>query len=209
MWCDAVRLLPALVAAMVVSAGCGGGGVDTAVPAPSASVSVPGRASTAPAPSATTTRPGPAQPTTVRPSWGSAPVSVERHPAVPPVPVVVRVRSAAHSAEGYDRIVFDIDGALPGYQVRYVDRVHADPSDRVVEVPGRRHLLVVLTPAQAHRDNGAATVAGVHRLALPALRSYAIVGDFEGYVSIALGLDDVVGFRVGALPGRIYLDVAA
>jgi hypothetical protein len=36
-----------------------------------------------------------------------------------------------------------------------------------------------------------------------------VVGDFEGHVSIAIGLDDVVGFRVGELPGRIYLDVAA
>jgi len=34
-------------------------------------------------------------------------------------------------------------------------------------------------------------------------------GDYEGYVSIALGLDDVVGYRVGELPGRIYVDVAA
>ena len=31
----------------------------------------------------------------------------------------------------------------------------------------------------------------------------------EGVVSVALGLDDVVGFRVGELPGRIYIDVAA
>jgi hypothetical protein len=43
------------------------------------------------------------------------------------------------------------------------------------------------------------------------LRGYAIVGDFEGYVSVALGLDDVVGFRVGELaePNRVYVDVAA
>jgi hypothetical protein len=136
-------------------------------------------------------------------------VTVTHHPSVPPVPVVMRVRYAAHSAEGFDRIVFDIDGALPGYSVRYVSEVRADPSDRVVAVPGRRYLLVVLNPAQAHRDSGTTTVTGVHSLGLPMLRGYAIVGDFEGYVSIALGLDDVVGYRVGELPGRIYLDVAA
>jgi hypothetical protein len=134
---------------------------------------------------------------------------VVHHPAVPPVPVVTGVRYAAHSAEGFDRIVFDIQGPLPGYSVRYVDQVRADGSDRVVQVPGRQHLLVVLTPAQAHRASGASTVSGVHRLTLPMLRSYAIVGDYEGYVSIALGLDDVVGYRVAELPGRIYLDVAA
>lgn len=127
---------------------------------------------------------------------------------MPPIPVLTRVRYAAHQDEGYDRIVFDIAGELPGYSVRYVDEVRADPSDRPVSVPGRRHLLVVLRPAQAHRDNGAATVTGVHRIGLPMLRGYAVVGDFEGVVSIALGVDEVVGFRVGELPGRVYVDVA-
>lgn len=142
-------------------------------------------------------------------SWSSGPVAVEHHPTVPPVPVLLRVRYAAHSTEGFDRIVFDLSGALPGYSVRYVSRVTADPSDKAVTVPGRRHLMVVLHPAQAHRDDGTATVSGIHRLDLPMLRSYAVVGDFEGHISIALGLDDVVGYRVGELPGRIYLDVAS
>jgi len=31
------------------------------------------------------------------------------------------------------------------------------------------------------------------------LRGYSVVGDFEGYVSVALGLDDVVGFHVGEM----------
>ncbi|HET6530712.1 MAG TPA: hypothetical protein VFH03_08885 [Actinoplanes sp.] len=128
---------------------------------------------------------------------------------MPPVPVVTGVRYAAHSQEGYDRIVFDISGALPGYSIRYVSEVRADPSDRPVTVPGRRYLQVVLHPAQAHRDNGTATVTGIHRINLPMLKSYAVAGDFEGHVTIALGLDDVVGYRVGELPGRIYLDVAA
>ncbi|HEX7745564.1 MAG TPA: hypothetical protein VF462_09920 [Micromonosporaceae bacterium] len=133
-----------------------------------------------------------------------------RHLAVPPVPVLSRIRTAAHPEGGYDRIVFDFVGALPGYTVRYVDEVREDASDRPVTMPGRRYLLIVFTPAQAHTDAGAVTVrAGIRALNYPMLRGYAQVGDFEGYVSIALGLDDVVGFRVGELPGRIYLDVAA
>jgi hypothetical protein len=87
--------------------------------------------------------------------------------------------------------------------------VTADPSGQPVTVPGRRHLLIVLNPAQAHRDDGTGTVSGVHRLSLPMVRSYALAGDFEGHVTIALGLDDVVGYRVGELPGRILLDVAS
>ncbi|GAA2607826.1 hypothetical protein Adu01nite_15740 [Paractinoplanes durhamensis] len=162
-----------------------------------------------PAPtSAAPTDSRPAAPVTAGPAWRSAPVSVVRHPPVPPVPVLTGVRSGAHPAEGYDRIVFDIDGALPGYTIRYVDQVRADPSDRPIAVPGERHLLVVLDPAQAHRTDGSGTVTGIHALGLTALTAYAIVGDFEGHVSIAVGLPRTAGFRAGELPGRIFLDVA-
>jgi len=41
------------------------------------------------------------------------------------------------------------------------------------------------------------------------MKGFAISGDFEAVLTIAIGLDDVVGFRVGELPGRIYVDVAA
>jgi hypothetical protein len=150
-----------------------------------------------------------ATPSSVAAAWNTGPVTVRRDPAVPPVPVVTGIRYAAHPDEGFDRIVFDISGAAPGYSARYVDEVRADPSDKVVTVPGRAYLLLVLTPAQAHRDDGTVTVSGPHRVNLPMLRSYAVAGDFEGHVSIALGLDDVVGYRVGEAPGRIYVDVAA
>ncbi|MEU4216720.1 hypothetical protein [Actinoplanes sp. NPDC026623] len=162
----------ATVTALVVLAGCGGGG--SPVPSTSAAGPAPGPA---PAATAAPTRPvpgsgGAAAPVT-RPAWNSGPVTVTHHPAVPPVPVLTGIRYAGHRADGYDRIVFDIEGP------------------------------------QAHRADGSTTVSGIHRTGLPTLKGYAITGDFEGRVSIALGLDDVVGYRVGELPGRIYLDVAA
>jgi hypothetical protein len=86
--------------------------------------------------------------------------------------------------------------------------VTADGSGRPVAVPGHRFLLITLTPAQAHTDAGAVTVSGVHRIGLPMLTSYAVAGDYEGHVSIALGLDAAAGFRVGELSDRIYVDVA-
>ena len=54
----------------------------------------------------------------------------------------------------------------------------------------------------------------IHRATLdhPMLRGYVITGDFEAVLNVALGLDDVVGFRVGEIPGapgRVYVDVAA
>src|SRR5262249_55128260 len=124
----------------------------------------------------TSASPAPAATSAAAPAWSSAPVTVEHTPSVPPVPVVAGIRTASHP--GYDRIVFDIDGPLPGYSARYVDKVKADPSDRPVDVPGGHYLLVVLTPAEAH------SLSGVHGTGLTTLRAYAIAGDFEGHVSI-------------------------
>ncbi|GAA0815678.1 AMIN-like domain-containing (lipo)protein [Spirilliplanes yamanashiensis] len=220
-----------VVAAVTVAAtaGCGGdaGTPGTPGPVPGA----PGTSSSAPSPGPSGRPSPPSSPPSARPAtpgastpvgtpapgaahwtvspWTSGPTTVVHRPAVPPVPVVLRIRAAAHPREGFDRLVFDIRGALPGYTVRYVDEVRTDPSDRPVAVPGRRFLLVVLSPAQAHEDDGTATLSGARRLDLSMMRGYAVAGDFEGHVSVAIGLDDVVGYRVGELTGRIFIDVAA
>jgi hypothetical protein len=144
------------------------------------------------------------------PTWTSDPVKVDRDDLpVPPVPVLTNIRSAAHTSEGYDRIVFDFQVTLPGYEVKYVSAVVEDGSGRTVTMPGRRFLQITMRPAQAHTDAGAATAPRAKTLNFPMLKAYAVVGDFEGVVTVALGLDDVVGFRVGELPGRIYIDIAA
>jgi hypothetical protein len=202
----------AALAAALVLAACGSdGGIrggDGSAPDPTAAPTANASPSSGVEPAGGTT---PGRPTgTPTVSWSSGPITVDHHVSVPPLPVLLGIRTAAHPEAGYDRVVFDFEGPLPGYTVRYVDEVRQDPSDRPVAMPGRRSLLVVFHPAQAHTDAGSATVAGgVRPLDHPMLRGYAQVGDFEGYVSIALGLDDVVGFRVGELPGRVYLDVAA
>jgi hypothetical protein len=43
------------------------------------------------------------------------------------------------------------------------------------------------------------------------MESYRVTCDFEAVTTIVVGLDDVVGIRVGELsnPSRIYVDVAA
>lgn len=184
-------LTAALMSALVTACG---------TPAP-ASPQATGPASAAASPPATTL-------VASTPGWHTDPVTVTHRPAVPPVPVLTGIRYAGHPEDGYDRIVFDIEGGLPGYSARYVDEVRADPSDRKLSVPGKKYLLIVFTPAQAHRDDGAPTVSGVHRAGLPMLTAYAVAGDFEGYVSIALGLNARTGYRIGELPGRIYIDVA-
>jgi hypothetical protein len=39
------------------------------------------------------------------------------------------------------------------------------------------------------------------------LKGYALAEDFEGYVSVALGLAASTRIRAGVLPGRIFIDV--
>ena len=215
-----IKIVLPLVAASLLAVGCAANGSPSPAPAPPVT-SGPG-ASNASAPDATsalggTSSANPATPAdttagtvttgvSTRP-WTTAATTVRHTPKVPPVPVVTRVRYAAHPAEGFDRVVVDISGELPGYTARYVSEVRQDGSGRQVSVPGAYHLLVVFHPAQAHTESGTATVRGIHRTDLRMLESYAIVGDYEGYVSIALGLNGKKGYRVGELPGRVYIDV--
>jgi hypothetical protein len=209
-----------MIGALVLT-GCGsGGGGNAGAPSPAPPTTAapapdPGPEPAPPAPPDATepAEPGAGNGGAGGGTWTSGPLTVTHRVAVPPVPRVFGIRSAAHPDEGYDRIVFDIDGKIPGYTVRYVDQVRADPSGLPVDVPGRRYLVITFTPAQAHNDAGRSLVAPQRRtLDHPMMRGYVLVGDFEGYVSVAIGLDDVVGYRVGELPGqpsRVYLDVAA
>jgi peptidoglycan-N-acetylglucosamine deacetylase len=144
-------------------------------------------------------------------AWHSAPLTVTHSPAVPPVPVVTGIRTGSHPTCRYDRIVFDITGSTPGYNVRYVPKVTADPSDLPVAVPGGgvAYLLITLHPAQGHNDRGA-TIIAIRSAALgyPMLKGFASAGDYEGYLTIAIGLSATTLIRVGELSGRLYLDVS-
>lgn len=134
--------------------------------------------------------------------------TVTRSPS--PAPRLVGIRTGRHVA--FDRVVLDLRGAPPGYTVGYVSTVRADASGRIVDLRGNANLMVRLRPAQAHRADGTSTYTGPKRIfvAYPELREVALVGDFEGVVSIALGLRVKRGFRVLTLrdPTRIAIDVA-
>lgn len=193
---DPTRAAPASPSASAAASA----GAPTGGPPPGGSGPAPGTAGPPPSPGG-------------EPLWTSGPVTVDRVATGPSIPRVIGVRTGSHPDKGYDRIVFDIEGELPGYTIGYVDEVRQDGSGHLVEVPGRRSLLVTFYLAHAHNDHGEALISQPERrLDYPMMRGYVLVSDFEGYVSVAVGLDDVVGFRVGELPGdpgRIYVDVAA
>jgi hypothetical protein len=193
---------------LTVTGGCAGGSsptTATSTPPPMTATSAPpATATSAPLTAGTPRATAASGPTT---TWATTPITVTHQPPVPPVPVITGIRHASHR-DGFERIVLDIRGALPGYSAKYVPEVRRDGSGEPVSIPGEAFLLIVLHPAQAHRDDGTPTVTGVHRIGLAGIKSYAIVGDYEGYVSIALGLNGVRKYHVGELAGRIYIDVA-
>jgi hypothetical protein len=127
--------------------------------------------------------------------------------AAPAMPTVTAVRTATHAECGYERLVLDIAGPVPSYDVRHVTQVFADPSGKPVTLPGRSYLLITLHPAQAH-SAGAPTIArSVQATGYPVLKGYALAGDFEGVLTLALGLQGPTSIRVGELPGHWYIDL--
>jgi hypothetical protein len=69
-----------------------------------------------------------------------------------PPTTLVAIRAAHHP--GYDRLVFEFRGRLPGQRsVRYVSQVIADPSGKVVAVAGSARLLVRFS-ALGHNSKG-------------------------------------------------------
>ena len=134
--------------------------------------------------------------------------TIERSPE--PTPHVVGIRTGRHPS--FDRVVIDLNGGAPGYTVGYVRQVREDGSGKAVETRGSADLLIRLTPANAHHENGSPTYQGPNRFTVdyPALREVAFAGDFEATVSIALGVRSKSGFRVLTLtdPTRIAVDIA-
>jgi hypothetical protein len=201
-----VSVIVSFAIAVVAAGAVAGCGSSSGTGSPSAST----QASSASA-SASTSTPA-ASPSAVAgcdvAPWRSAPVTVTHQVSVPPVPVVSAVRVAQHTQCGYDRVVLDITGPLPSYSIRYVNQVIADASGRTITMPGARYLLITLRPAQAHSNAGTPTVTvGVRQPGYPALASWALAGDVEGVVRIALGLAGPASIRTGELAGRIYIDL--
>ena len=134
--------------------------------------------------------------------------TVTRSPS--PFPHLIGIRTGRHAT--FDRVVFDLRGAAPGYKVGYVDTVREDGSGKVIDMRGGANLMVRLRPAQAHRNDGSPTYTGSKRIFVddPELREVAFAGDFEGVVSIGLGVHAKHGFRVMTLsdPTRIVVDIA-
>jgi len=142
-----------------------------------------------------------------RPTWDRSPVHVTRQ--VTPIPKTVDLRVGQHP--NYDRVVIDLRGPIPGYDVRYVKRLQYEGSGETVPLKGTRFIQIGVTTAVAHNGHGDSVYRGpeLEQYAMPALRGAAFTGDFEGTVSFGLALSRFKSFRVFELtgPNRLVIDL--
>lgn len=138
-----------------------------------------------------------------------APAGARATSAPPEVPTLTSV-TARHVGD-VDRVTFTFSNGLPTHVYpRWVDRVAYDGSGIPVRVAGAKILAVGFTSATAHDADGL-TVAKRTAYALPNVITSVYAGDFEGYVSIGLGVQERTSFSVRRLsnPDRVVVDVAA
>ena len=137
-----------------------------------------------------------------RPVWDTSRVTVDRD--VSPQPKVVDVRVATHPT--FDRVVVDLRGKLPGYDVRYVRRLHYDGSGDIVPLNGRRFIAVLVRPAMAHNASGD---VGVCRSGAAAVQ---LPGPARGRLHRRLRGSGIAGplpAQEGRLPGHRVASAAA
>jgi peptidoglycan hydrolase-like protein with peptidoglycan-binding domain len=125
------------------------------------------------------------------------------------VPALVAVRADAHPA--FDRIVFELDGELPGYDVRYVPRILHPGTGDLVPLHGREFLAVAVIPACAFTHEGPLGFPpGPTTTGLAAVRALLGVADGRGVVTYGIGVAARTPYlvRQAVGPSRVVIDVA-
>lgn len=128
---------------------------------------------------------------------------------VVPLARLRRIRAGRNTT--FDRLVFDLDGPVPGVRVQYVDALRHQGSGDVVPLRGRAVVQVDVSPATAHTDGGDPTMTDP----LPGLTSFAVfraladAGDFEAQLTWGIGVAARTALRATTLtgPSRVAVDV--
>jgi len=155
--------------------------------------------------------PSSTEPGSTVPGAATTTVSVPA-PSMDPT-AITRVDVANH--DGFNRVVFEFDAGIPGYEVGYTPRpITEDGSGLEVDVQGAEVITVRMTPASVVRftDDGYDEVyAGPDRIAGPAtpVSEVVQVGDFEAQATWAIGVKASSNFAVSTLtsPDRLVIDV--
>jgi hypothetical protein len=130
------------------------------------------------------------------------------------ITVATRVKAVRAGGHGcFDRLVIDMSGGKrPPFSARYVKKIVADPSGKVLKVRGKAKILIVVRgPAGRHYHPNAVNLADVS--GFKTFRQVRGAGSFERVTSIGLGVRAKLPFRVFELGSseagwRIVIDVA-
>jgi hypothetical protein len=198
------RLVPGLlILTMLTLAGCdGSGSAGRAGPATTARSGAP---TTATAPASTATTGAPAWSTAARTGPGG------KQPPDGPSARLGAVRAARHP--GYDRVVFQFEGAqVPGYRIEYVREITlGETDDQFLTLQGGA-LVQATFQGSATEDYRPGTQTVPDRLTpgLAQVKQIGLAEDWEGVVRLGIGLDHRAGFRVLELhdPARVVVDFA-
>ena len=200
------RLVPGLlVLTMLTLAACGGSGSDDrAGPATTAGTRAPTTTATTPAPTATT---GGAA------AWSTATKTGPggTQPPDGPSAKLAAIRAARHP--GYDRVVFQFEGAeVPGYRIEYVREITlGETDDQFLTLQGGA-LVQATFQGSATEDYRPETQTVPDKLTpgLAQVKQIGLAEDWEGVVRLGIGLDHRAGFRVLELhdPARVVVDFA-
>lgn len=194
------------VLALTGSLAACGGAEDDRSQVSSASSPVP--VSSAPTPASTEAATPAASPSAV--DTGSAEMVTEDPVGGPLTVTAVRVAPQ----DGYDRVVFELDGeqaGQPGWRVEYTDSPSAQGSGDPVEVSGDAVLAVIITGTGYPFDTGVEEVSGDPALpsGLQVVREVALGAVFEGQYEAFIGLTGERPFTVTRLadPARVVIDI--
>ena len=142
-----------------------------------------------------------------RDSWTSGVIDV---PGTGEVSTLVSLRAAQHV--GYDRVVFEFAGELPGYHIEYIDRpVRSCGSGETVPLPGDAWLEVRFQPAAAHNEQGQPTIQNRDiRTALGNVLRLTTTCDFEAMVTWVVAVRSPNPVRIQRLtkPTRLAVDIS-
>jgi hypothetical protein len=196
-------LLPAL-AAFLLLAGCSDSPSRTASEGPADPSAPPaGSAAATATPSAPAPSPSPVF---------AASTADDRQAASGAQLSVTAVRVARH--DGYDRVVFELEGrapGTPGWRVGYEQDPRRDGSGEPVEVEGEATLVVRLEGVGYPFDTGVDEVSSAPPVPGDAevLRDLELGGVYEGLYDAYLGVRREVPFRVFRLsdPARVVVDL--
>lgn len=143
---------------------------------------------------------------------GVVPAQAAAAPAAgAPGPTLTGIRTGVHPT--FDRIVLDFTGGRPGIRAhRFVDELRQDPSDRIEWLTGCVFAQVTVFPAYAHDNAGNPSLPGPQKFRtrnLTNVMAVAVTGDFEGYVTLGIGMRRQTWVQVSTLtgPDRVVIDV--